>query len=111
MNLETSLLGDKVTVLICDGRLNMITSPLVRAAIQESVNHGRPRIVVDLAATSFIDSSGLGSLVAGLRQTRQAGGDLRIAAPTEQVMTVLTLTNLDKVLTPHASLEDATHDW
>ncbi len=52
------------------------------------------RIVVDLSETEFIDSSGLGALIAGLKIARKAGGDLCIAAPTQQVCTVLELTTL-----------------
>ena len=46
---------------------------------------GSNRVVVDLAETQFLDSSGLGALIAGLKTTRQAGGDLRIARPERQV--------------------------
>jgi anti-sigma B factor antagonist len=67
--------------------------------------------VVDLSGTAFIDSSGLGALIAALKKARQAGGDLRIVGPTEQVRTVLGLTNLDRVLRPFDRVEDATHDW
>ena len=52
-----------------------------------------------------------GALISGLRLTRQAGGDLRIAAPSEQVRMVLGLTNLDRVLRPHESLDEATRGW
>ncbi len=52
-------------------------------------------------------SSGLGALVSGLKVARQAGGDLRIAAPTEQVVTVLELTNLNRVLSTYDSADGA----
>ncbi len=54
-----------------------------------------------------MDSSGLGALVASLKRARQAGGDLRIASLTPQVQMVLQLTNLDRVLRPYASVEEA----
>jgi anti-anti-sigma factor len=56
------------------------------------------KLAVDLSAVEFIDSSGLGALIGGLKAARTAGGDLRIAGATEQVVSVLRLTNLDKVL-------------
>jgi anti-sigma B factor antagonist len=89
----------------------MVAAPRLKTAIDQAVDGGTPRIVVDLSAVSFMDSSGLGALIAGLKATRQAGGDLRIAVVPEQVMTVLRLTNLDRVLPAHATVVDASRDW
>ena len=73
-----------------------------RGQTRGTAQHGRgTRVVVDLSAVEFIDSSGLGALISGLKVARQAGGDLRIAAPTRQVITVLELTNLNRVLRAH----------
>ncbi|KSU60682.1 anti-sigma factor antagonist [Gordonia sp. JH63] len=90
-----------------EGRLNMVVAPRLRDQLHELVGSGSARIVVDLSGTDFIDSSGLGALVSGLKVARQAGGDLRIAAPTPQVVTVLELTNLNRVLRVHPSADDA----
>jgi anti-sigma B factor antagonist len=111
MEIETSVVGDEVRVLTLTGRLNMVAAPRLRSAVDEVVETGSPRVVVDLQAVSFIDSSGLGALIAGLKKARQAGGDLRISGLTEQVSTVLALTNLDRVLRPHQSVEAATDGW
>jgi anti-sigma B factor antagonist len=111
MEIETSAAGDEVRVLTLTGRLNMVAAPRLRSAVDEVVETGSPRVVVDLQAVSFIDSSGLGALIAGLKKARQAGGDLRISGLTEQVSTVLALTNLDRVLRPHQSVEAATDGW
>jgi len=98
-------------VLQPTGRLNMVAAPAFKDLVEETVAAGRARIVVDLAEVTFIDSSGLGALIAGLKTARQAGGDLRIADVPEQVMTVLRLTNLDRVLRAHTSVAEASHDW
>jgi anti-sigma B factor antagonist len=101
----------RMAVLKPTGRLNMVAAPALKTLIEETVASGKPRIVIDLTEVAFIDSSGLGALIGGLKATRQAGGDLRIAHVPEQVMTVLRLTNLDRVLRAHASVADASHDW
>jgi anti-anti-sigma factor len=54
--------------------------------------------VVDLSHADAVDSSGIGALISSLKAARAAGGDLRIAAPNDQVKSVLRLTNLSKVL-------------
>ena len=104
---ETELVADEAVVIRPLGRLNLLAAPRLREVVAQSVAQGRARIVVDLSATTFMDSSGLGALVAGLKSARQGGGNLRIACLTPQVEMVLTLTNLDRVLRPYASVEDA----
>ena len=94
-------------VVLLDGRLDLLSAPDVKRLIVQAVERGSRKVVVDLAAVSFIDSSGLGALISGLRATRQAGGDLRIARPPEQARTILELTRLDTVLTSYESTEAA----
>lgn len=111
MEFSTSTLSSDVAVVACDGRLNMVAAPHLASLLKETVDAGHPRVVIDLEATTFVDSSGLGALVGGLKQARLAGGDLRIARAGEQVLTVLNLTNLDRILRPYPTVEDATHGW
>jgi anti-sigma B factor antagonist len=100
-----------VAVLTLDGRLNMVSAPQLKTAITDAVDGGRPRVVVDLAAVGFMDSSGLGVLIAGLKKARQEGGDLRITGVTQQVATVLQLTNLDRVLHAYSGTGEALDGW
>ena len=60
-----------------------------------------------MGETSFLDSSGLGALIGGLKAARQAGGDLRVARPTPAVVSVFELTNLDRVLRARDSVDTA----
>lgn len=101
---------DGVAVIVCPARVSMAVAASFRDAITAAVERA-PKVVIDLGPTTFIDSSGLGALVSGLKTCRQAGGDLRIAAPGEQVRTVLRLTNLDRILRAHDTVEDARRDW
>jgi anti-anti-sigma factor len=99
--------GTAFAVIHLEGRLTAPGVPRLRSAITELVDGGSTRIVVDLSATEFVDSSGLGALIGGLKAARLAGGDLRIAGVTEPVRRVLKLTNLDRVLRDHATAEAA----
>jgi anti-sigma B factor antagonist len=111
MELEDQSIGPDTALVTCRGRLNMATAPEFRAYVNAVLDDGKSRVVVDLTDTVFIDSSGLGALIGVLKRARSSGGDLRIAAPSEQVRMVLGLTNLDRVLRPHASLAEATRGW
>ncbi|ATQ27694.1 anti-sigma factor antagonist [Rhodococcus ruber Chol-4] len=103
----TRTTGSDVVVVRPEGRLNMVAAPRLREQLRDLVDSGSARVVVDLAATEFIDSSGLGALVSGLKAARQAGGDLRLASPTAQVRSVLSLTSLDRVLRTYDSADAA----
>ncbi|MET0990717.1 MAG: STAS domain-containing protein [Glaciihabitans sp.] len=89
------------------GKLNMVSAPALREAVLALINDERHNVVVDLSGVDFVDSSGLGALVACLKSTRQAGCDLRIAAPGKQVLMVLKLSNLDRVFPIFTSAEEA----
>ena len=95
------------TILRLVGRLNMVTARQLRSSVAEAVAEGRSRLVIDLARTESMDSSGLGVLINSLKVARQAGGDLRIAAPNEQVKLVLQLTNMERVFHAHPTAEAA----
>lgn len=105
MTFDVKDLGNGSVVISLKGKLNMVSAPRLREAIVSAVADGNTRIAVDLKDLEFIDSSGLGALINGLKTTRQAGGDLRIAAPNEQVKLVLQLTNIDRVLTAYDHAE------
>ena len=85
----------------------MVSARRLKELLSDLVASGTTRIVIDMAETTFLDSSGLGALIAGLKSARQAGGDLRIARPTPSVVTVFQLTNLDKVLRARDTVEAA----
>ena len=106
MELVTEQVG-QAAVLRVRGRLTMAAAGDLKAAVDEQVAAGRAFVVVDLGETTFLDSSGLGALVGGLRAARAADGDLRIARVGAQVRTVLELTTMDRVLRPYATVEEA----
>lgn len=99
-----------VTEITVSGRLNMVTAARVREAIQSAVDDNRPRVAITLEQVVFLDSSGLGALIAGMKTAREAGGDVRLVKPTEQVELVLELTNMSGVLRSFDSVESAYAD-
>ncbi len=99
--------GNGVAVISIAGRLNMVTAVRFREVVADAVAEGSTRVAVDLSSVTFLDSSGLGALISGLKTARQSGGDLRLVAPTEQVQLVLKLTNMDRVLAEYADIDAA----
>jgi anti-sigma B factor antagonist len=97
--------GSAVVRLV--GRLDLLSSLDVKKQLVEAVAAGFRRQVVDLGEVTFIDSSGLGALIGGLKAARIAGGDLRIARPGEQARLVFQLTTLDRVLHLFPTVDEA----
>jgi anti-anti-sigma factor len=98
---------DGSAVVRLESRLDLLTAGDVKQRLNQAIADGHARLVVDLGDVTFIDSSGLGALIAGLKAARLAGGDLRIARPNAQARLILELTTLDQVLHPFASVEEA----
>jgi anti-sigma B factor antagonist len=109
-NFEILDLGDDLAVIRAAGRLNMVAAPGLRAAVAQAIQAGKVRLVIDLTQVEFMDSSGLGALIGALKTTRHAGGDLRIAAPNDQVNLVLALSNVDRILRPYEHADTAFAD-
>lgn len=110
MEFTTEPIGDDIVVIRGEGRLNMVSGPDLRDTVKRALDRGRARVVVDLSGVQFMDSSGLGALIASLKSAREQGGDLRIASPSKQVSMVLKLSNVDSILTPYGSVEEAYGD-
>jgi len=107
LEVETRPAANGVTVLAPTGRLDVAGAPALRDAIGEAVRNGPPKVVIDMEGVSFVDSTGLGSVIAALKQIRSNQGELRLAAPNQQVRVVLELTTLDRVFPYYATVEEA----
>lgn len=75
--------------------------------ISDLLNAGQNRIILNLAKVRFIDSAGLGELIASRKRTLQTGGDIKLLHPAGQVRDVLILTLLADVFEIHHDEEKA----
>ena len=87
--------GVSVTVR---GEVDLHTAPALRAGLHEVVSQGEPRIVVHLDAVSFLDSTGLGVLVAAHKAQRASGGTMEVICGEPRLLRIIGLTGLDRVL-------------
>lgn len=83
-------------MLVLDGELSIGTGVRVPLAVDEQIRDGRVRLVIDLAAVEFIDSSGLSLLLNAQRRVERAGGVLAVVEPPERVKRVFEMTRLDR---------------
>ena len=107
MQIKEKIIGD-VAVLRCKGSLmgEPYTTKL-REKIHSLVNDEIRRVVIDMGGVKWINSAGLGSLIAGLTTLRNAGGDLRLAHVTDKVESLFMITQLIKVFKSYDSVDRA----
>jgi len=96
MEITDEVIG-KVTVLKMRGRLNSVSAVSLKDRVNDYAKNGQIRLVIDMAEIDFVDSSGLGSLVACLRSVRKLGGDVRIAGIQDRVRAVFELISLHRI--------------
>ena len=95
-------------VLKVRGEVDVATTPRVRAQLISLLSVGNPQLIVDLEEVEFLDSSGLGALVAGLKLARSRSGELRIVCDRQRpVRKVLEVTGLERVLDRYDTVDAA----
>ncbi|HEX9187452.1 MAG TPA: STAS domain-containing protein [Vicinamibacteria bacterium] len=84
-----------VVILDLKGRLTAgLGDQILRDAIDELLAEGRRRILLNLSEVSFLDSAGVGELVAGLRTARRFGADLKLLNVGDRVYSTLDMARL-----------------
>ena len=106
LSLETRQENDR-TVIEVGGEIDVYTAPKLRERIIELVDEGQYHLVVDLEKVEFLDSTGLGVLVGGLKRVRAHEGSLRLVCTQERILKIFRITGLTKVFPIHDSVEDA----
>ena len=96
-----------VSVLAVTGEVDVYTAPRLREKLVELVSQGKYRIVVDLEKVDFLDSTGLGVLVGGLKRLRSHDGDLLLVCTQHRILKVFEITGLTKVFSIHDSVDAA----
>lgn len=99
--------GDGYRVLRPKGDLDVYTVGSLRDALGKLVEEKGARVVVDLDGVPFMDSSGLGALMGGVRRMRETGGDLAIACTREQHLKLFTITGFGEGVSIAPTVEEA----
>ncbi len=90
------------------GEVDMSTSPDARKAFLDlTVEKKTRRIIVDLSQVTYIDSSGLATLIECLQKTRSYGGQLRLFGLNDNIKDVFSLARLDTIFDIRKSEQDA----
>lgn len=91
---------------IC-GEVDMRSSPRLRNAIVDAAQSKAIRIVIDLSGVSYMDSSGVGTMVYVKREIEKSGGTLILAGMQTRVRGLFEITQLEKFFQIRATLAEA----
>jgi stage II sporulation protein AA (anti-sigma F factor antagonist) len=100
---------DGIRVVTLSGEIDHHTGDQLRQAL-EAAGAPRSRIVADMCGVTFMDSTGINILIAAHLALTEAGGWLRLAAPTEPVQRTMTIVGVDTVIDCRETLGQALSD-
>jgi anti-sigma B factor antagonist len=104
--LTSEVLGD-CTLVRVRGDIDVHTAPDLRTHLLGVLRSGERHLVIDLDGVDFMDSCGIGILVAVRRRLQSDGGVLRMVCSREPLLKVLRITAMDRTFPIHRSLDEA----
>jgi anti-sigma B factor antagonist len=90
---------DRCTLAVA-GDLDVSTALRLEMALDAEIDAGARHLVIDLAETTFVDSTGLAAFMAAHRRVQARSGSVRLINASPTVMRVIELSALDAVLVP-----------
>jgi anti-sigma B factor antagonist len=95
------------TVIAVSGEIDVYTAPKLRERLIGLVEAGSYQLIVDMEGVEFLDSTGLGVLVGGLKRVRLKEGSLCIVANQDKILKIFDITGLNKIFSIYPSVDEA----
>ena len=96
-----------IEVIDVQGEIDMYTAPRLRELLIDLVSRGSYQLVINLDTVGFLDSTGLGVLVGGLRRVRAHDGSLDLFCTQQRILTIFRLTGLTEVFGIYQTVDQA----
>jgi anti-sigma B factor antagonist len=106
LSLNVRSVGDR-SVLDVVGEVDVYSAPELRERLSELLSAAKPNLIVNLSEVTFLDSTGIGTLVAGLNRAVQFGGSLALVCDHDRILKLFKITGLDSVFVIKPSVEAA----
>jgi anti-sigma B factor antagonist len=114
LHLESVAAGRDRVVLRLAGEFDVYTAPQLRERVIELVDGGTRHVLADLREVTFLDSTGLGALIGGLKRLRACDGSLTLVTGAERILRIFRVTGLNRVFVVRPSVQEAItsdQDW
>lgn len=107
LRVETRNPSEGIAVIALAGEVDVYTSPRVKQEIVNLLNSDTTRMVVDLTGVEYLDSTGLGVLIGGLKRARERDGDLKLICDNVRILRIFEITGLTKIFDIYRSEAEA----
>jgi anti-sigma B factor antagonist len=97
LKVETRSPREGVAVIMLSGEVDVYTSPRLKQEMVDLLNQGQAHLIVDLNGVEYLDSTGLGVLIGGLKRARERDGDLRLICENMRILRIFEITGLTKI--------------
>ena len=98
---------DGIEVIDVRGEIDMYTAPRLRELLIDLVSQGSYQLVVNLDKVGFLDSTGLGVLVGGLKRVRAHDGSLDLVCTQQRILKIFRITGLTQVFGIYQTVDQA----
>src|SRR5579859_6307596 len=98
----------EATVVDLTGEIDVYTSPKVKETITDLIDKGHYNLVINLENVRYIDSTGLGVLIGGLKRVREHGGTVNLVCTNPQIKKIFDITGLVKIFGIYDDVDAAT---
>ena len=98
---------DGIEVIDVQGEIDIYTAPRLRELLIDLVSQGSYQLIVNLDEVGFLDSTGLGVLVGGLRRVRAHNGSLDLVCTQQPILKIFRITGLTEVFGIYETVDQA----
>lgn len=105
LNVHSDIPG--FTVIAVSGEIDVYTAPKLREKLISLADAGSFQFIVDMEGVEFLDSTGLGVLVGGLKRVRAQDGWIDLVCTQSRILRIFKITGLNKVFSIYGSVPEA----
>jgi anti-sigma B factor antagonist len=95
------------TILDLDGEVDVYTAPMLKEAMTRQVDGGKKNLIVNLQQVEYLDSTGLGILIGGVKRLRESQGTLKMFGASPRITRIFDITGLNAIFDVYATEQDA----
>jgi len=99
MNLKVTprRVDDNTQALDLEGEVDVYTAPALRQEIMDQVDAGVKNLLINLEKVEYLDSTGLGILIGGVKRMKEQGGSMLLVGPSARITRIFEITGLNRI--------------